>query len=77
MAPVMIFDSFSYNPFSEIRFETIDTDVEQVRQVLLPPFLRGRVGEIYRRASGLPDIGLKGSAVRPLHKVPFSVTLDK
>jgi hypothetical protein len=73
----MVLHSFSHNSLSKVRLEAIDSYVQKIGQVLLPPFLRCGVREIHRRASRLPYVGLEGSAVRPLHKVPLTVALDK
>lgn len=47
----MVLHAFSYYPFPEIRLEAIDSYVQQIGKILLPPFLCGRIGEVYRGAS--------------------------
>jgi len=77
VAAVVVFDAFGDNPFSKVRLEAIDANIQQIRQVALPPFLGIGIGEVDGSTSRLPNIGLECPTIRPLYEISPLISFDK
>src|SRR5208283_2360596 len=65
----VVINHIGWNPFAEIRLETVNPVVEQDRQLCFEPGTSFRICEVHDGQTCLPIIALPDTAVRLLQKI--------
>ncbi len=73
----MINDILHHNILPKIGLERVDTEVEELFQVALPPFHGSRITEVNVCATGLPVILLERPTILSLDEIALLVAFGK